>query len=79
MAMLHRDEKSLFTLADSFYSNSSLFKYKPKITSPTGNYRTKALKTMVPLKYLSSFLKTFQISLIKCEISLILTWSAKKS
>ena len=31
---------------------------------------------MVPLKYLSDFRKTLEIPLIKCEINLILTWSA---
>ena len=55
MVMLQRDEKALFTLADSFSANSSLFKYKQKIAGPTRNYRTKALKIMVPLKYLRSF------------------------
>ena len=31
---------------------------------------------MVPLKYLSSFWRTFEMPLINCEINLILTWSA---
>ena len=30
----------------------------------------------MPLKYLSNFLKTLEISLINCEINRILTWSA---
>ena len=30
---------------------------------------------MVPLKYLSNFLRTLEISLINCEVSLTLTWS----
>ena len=42
----------------------------------TGDDRTKAVKVMVPLKYLSNFWKTFEMSLINCEINLILTWSA---
>ena len=29
---------------------------------------------MVPLKYLSNFWRTFEVLLINCEISLILTW-----
>ena len=31
---------------------------------------------MVPLKYLSNFWKTLEISLINCEINLILIWSS---
>ena len=31
---------------------------------------------MVPLKYLSTFLRTYKMSLINCEINLFLTWSA---
>ena len=31
---------------------------------------------MVPLKYLSNFWRTLEMSLINCEINLILTWSA---
>ena len=31
---------------------------------------------MNPLKYLSNFWRTFEMSLINCEIELILTWSA---
>ena len=31
---------------------------------------------MVPLKYLSNFWRTLKMSLINCEVELILTWSA---
>ena len=31
---------------------------------------------MVPLKYLSNFWKTLEMSLINCEVKLVLTWSA---
>ena len=31
---------------------------------------------MVPLKYLSNFLRTLEMPLINCETNLILTWSA---
>ena len=30
---------------------------------------------MVPLKYISNFWRTLEMSLINCEINLILTWS----
>ena len=32
---------------------------------------------MVPLKYLSNFWRSLEMSLINCEINLILTWSDK--
>ena len=31
---------------------------------------------IVPLKYLSNFLRTLEIPLLNCEINLILTWSS---
>ena len=31
---------------------------------------------MVPLKYLSNFWRTLELSLINCEVNLILTWSS---
>ena len=31
---------------------------------------------MVPLKYLSNFWRTLEMSLINCEVKLVLTWSA---
>ena len=59
----------------NFPGNSASFKYKQKITGSTGNYGTKAVQIMVPLKYLSNFWITLEMPLINCEISLILTWS----
>ena len=34
------------------------------------------VEIMVPLKYLRNFLRTLEMSLINCEVELILTWSA---
>ena len=31
---------------------------------------------MVPLKYLSNFWRTLEMTLINCEVSLMLTWSS---
>ena len=31
---------------------------------------------MIPLKYLSNFLRTLKMSLMNCEVEIILTWSA---
>ena len=56
--------------------NSESFKYKIKITGKTpddGN--TKDVEIIVSLKYLSNFWRTLEMSLINCEVNLILTWS----
>ena len=57
-------------------TESESFKYKIKITGKTptdGN--TKDVKIAVTLKYLNNFWRTLEMSLINCEINLILTWS----
>ena len=51
------------------------FNIKVKLTGQTGNNGTKNVKIMVPLKYLSSFWRTLEMSLINCEINLDLSWS----
>ena len=50
--------------------NSASFKFKQKITGKTGNGGTKDVEIMVPLKYLSSFRRALEMSLINYEISL---------
>ena len=45
------------------------------MTGQTGDDGTKNVEIMVPLKYLSNFWRTLEMSLINCEINLILTWS----
>ena len=52
-----------------------LFKYKIKITgkAPTAG-NIKDVNIVVPLRYLSNFWRTLEMSLISCEINLILTW-----
>ena len=52
------------------------FKFKAKITGQTGDYGTKNVEIMVPLKYLSNFWRTLEMPLINCEVNLILTWSS---
>ena len=49
---------------------------KAKMTDQTGDDETKSVEIMVPLKYLSNFWRTLEVSLINCEINLILAWSA---
>ena len=45
------------------------------MTGQTGDDRTKNVEIMVPLKYLRKFWRNLEMSLINCEINLILTWS----
>ena len=56
-------------------SDNASFKYKQKITGQTGNDGTKDVRITVTLKYLSSFSRTLEMPLIKCEINIFLTWS----
>ena len=48
---------------------------KKKMTRQTGDNGTKNVEIMVQLKYLSNFWRTLEMTLINCEIDLILTWS----
>ena len=52
------------------------FNFKAKITGQTGNNGTKDVEIIVPLKYLSNFWRTLEMSLINCEVNLILAWSS---
>ena len=56
--------------------DSKSFDYKTSITGKLeGNNTEKEAKIVVPLKHLSNFWRTLDMSLINCEINLILTWS----
>ena len=56
--------------------NSESFENKIKITGKTPNSgNTKDFEIIMPLKYLSNFWRTLEMSLIDCEVNLILTWS----
>ena len=53
---------------------SESFKSKIKITGKTlANDNTKYVEIMIPLKYLSNFWRTLEMSLVNCEVELILT------
>ena len=57
-------------------ANSESFKSKVKITGKTpNNGNTKDVEIIVPLKHLSNFWRTLEMSLINCEVNLILAWS----
>ena len=54
---------------------TDLFNFKTKITSQTNDGgETNGVEIMVPLKYLSNFWRTLEMSLINSEIELILDW-----
>ena len=58
-------------------ADSESFKSKIKITGTTpDNGNEKDVKIMVPLKYLSNFWGTLEMSLVNCKIHLMLTWSS---
>ena len=58
-------------------ADSESFKFKVKITGKTpAADNEKDVEIMVPLKYLSNFWRTSEMSLINCEVNLILTWSS---
>ena len=53
------------------------FNFKVKITGQTDDDgEINDIDIMVPLKFLSNFCRTLEISFINCEVNLILTWSA---
>ena len=58
-------------------NNSASFEFKQQITWQTGNGGTKDIEIMVPLKYLSNFFRTLEMSLINTEIGLQLKWPKK--
>ena len=58
-------------------NNSASFKFKTKRASRIENDGTKNVKIRVPLKYLSTFWRSPEMSLINCEINLILNWSVR--
>ena len=64
-------------VADLTANNSSYFKYKVSLLgNPVfpNNITRINMKVVVPLKYLSNFFKSLEMSLINCKINLNLTW-----
>ena len=62
---------------DNNIEDSESLKSKIKITGKTpNNNNEKDVEIMVPLKYLSNFWRTLEMSLINCEVNRILTWSS---
>ena len=65
-------------IIEGFTGNNTTdsFNFKAKITGRTEDNGTKDVEIMVPLKYLSNFWRALEMSLINCEVNLILTWSS---
>ena len=59
-----------------FNNTTGSFNFKAKITDQTGDDETKDVEIMVPLKYLSNFWRILEMTLINCEVNLILTLSS---
>ena len=65
------EENINYSIKDSKY-----FDYKISIVGRLeGNNKEKKVKTVLSLKHLNDFWRTLDMSLINCEVSLILTWS----
>ena len=73
----YRDEPNSNTEGNInyFIKDSKSFDYKSSITGKLKNSnRRKNVEICVPLKYLSNFWRTRDMSLINCKVSLTLTW-----
>ena len=64
----------MFYLAEKNLTDS--FNFRAKIADQAGDNKTKRNKIMDPLKYISNFLRTLEMSLINCETNPSLTWWA---
>ena len=73
--LLHKKtDAPIFFLYYSLLTDSESFKSKIRITRNTpGDGNTKDVEIPVPLKYVGNFWRTLELSLINCEINLILT------
>ena len=58
-------------------TDNASFKFKQKITGNAGNDGTNDFQIMVPLRYLSNFWRTLEMSLVNFEINLDLNSSEK--
>ena len=65
------------TIDDLTVDNSNSFKYKVSLLGNpvvADNIAKRNVKIVVPLKYLSNFLRSLEMPLINCKIKLNLTW-----
>ena len=65
----------LYRVILCYIPRSESFKYKVKITGKTPeDENTTDFEIIAPLNYLSNFWRGLEMSLINCEVELILTW-----
>ena len=69
-----RSNNEIVVFAEDNLTDS--FNFKAKITGQTGNNGRKDVEIMVLLKYLGKFWRTLEMTLINCEVNLILAWSS---
>ena len=72
-----RDEPPAILANNLTVDNPSSFKYKVNLLGNpvvTNNVARLDVKIVVPLKYLSNFFRSLEMSLINCKIKLNLTW-----
>ena len=73
-----RDEPPEANAINDLTTDTSIsFKYKVDLLGNAvldGNIAKRCVKVVVPLKYLSNFFRSLEMSLINCEIKLNLTW-----
>ena len=55
-------------------NNTSILLYKSKLISGTDDNNVNNVKLVVPLKYVSSFIRSLELLLVNCKIDLELTW-----
>ena len=65
------DNNAIVNFTDNNLTDS--FNFKVKITGQIRDDGTKNVEIMVPIKYLSTVWRTFEMPLINCEVNLILT------
>ena len=78
----YRDEPNEAEIANDngakniYIKNSKSFDYKSKIvgTLAAGELEKDDVEIAIPLKYLGNFLRSLDIPLINCEITLVLSW-----
>ena len=70
---------SLWQYSKDKLTDSESFKSKIKMIGNTpADGNIKDVEIIVPLKYLNNFWRTLEISLVNCEVNLILPWSSTR-
>ena len=72
---INNDNGNIFEFNEA-NATTNLLNLKKK-TGKLGNNGARYVETMVPLKHLSKFWRTLEMSLMNCKINLILTWSVE--